>query len=47
VGNIKQEDHKPNWPGQKIKKARPYIQNNQSKKGGRHGLKAQSPEFKP
>jgi hypothetical protein len=32
--SLKSKDHSPGWPGQK---ARPCLQNNQSKKGWRHG----------
>jgi hypothetical protein len=33
MGRVKQEDFNPGQPGKKV---RPYIQNNQSKKGWRH-----------
>jgi hypothetical protein len=40
VGSVKQEDHSPGWPGQKV---RPYIQNNHSKKGWRYGSSSTPP----
>jgi hypothetical protein len=41
VRNLKQEDHGPGQPGQKV---RPYLQKNQSKKAGD---KAQAVEYPP
>jgi hypothetical protein len=40
LGDWDQEDHSPGWPGQK---ARPYFQNNQSKKDWRYGLSGRYP----
>jgi hypothetical protein len=34
AGSVKYEAHSPGWPGQKV---RPYLKNNQRKKGWRHG----------
>jgi hypothetical protein len=40
VGSLRKEGYSPGWPNQK---ERPYLKNNQSKKGWRHGSSHREP----